>query len=366
MKKPALTLVEILIALVVIAIVMSLIVPAVNRTTPKTNVLLYKKAITNLQEAIDMVKEDTDSYRAPYNYSLTNHFLSVTPENLCTLIADQLIIRGALNCNADSSDRTKSPSFIEMNGMAFWNIGGPSSEISAFKDKNTGVACDPETPIASRDNCVRTVWVDLNGKDKGKNKHGDDQYRLQIRYDGQVMLGTGGDWDTVELLAMGSRNIAVEEDDDDIIDNVIVNNHHKNNNNNNNDDDFISSLYDDTSDIYIDPNTPSISINYDGSYNYESVYIPYNDDHYYYDPVEPVYNEHNDVENNDNVVENNDNNNNNNNNNNNDNNAQEENNNNDNVSYTDKCLKKNSASYCETICDSWLLQLIYIGKGYCK
>lgn len=226
LKKSAFTLIEVIVTLTVITVVMALLIPAVNRSTPEANVLLYKKAIINLQDAIDQGADEAELNFTPYDYHSEYHFINIKPKDFCDMIADQFIVRGHVYCDVDTSDVTKKPSLHQVNGFTYWNIGGPSYETATFKDRFTGDDCTINTPAVLRENCVRTVWVDVNGEDKGKNKHGDDRYRLQIRYDGKVMIGTGDDWDTVELVAMGSRNITDEEvvhnsqnnddDDDDV------------------------------------------------------------------------------------------------------------------------------------------------------
>lgn len=198
LKKSAFTLAEVLVALTIIGVVMSLVIPVVVNTVTDTSGLQYKKVITDIQNAIDMAKEDPDSYVAPLNYSPVNHFIDVTPANFCTMVTNQYTTVGEINCNIDSSDTTKTPNFQQLNGVSYWNIGGEATETATFYDKDTGTACSSSTPISSRNRCIRTIWIDINGSNKGKNIHGKDRFRLQIRYDGKVMLGRGGDWDTVE------------------------------------------------------------------------------------------------------------------------------------------------------------------------
>ena len=198
MKKTAFTLSEILIALTIIGVVLSIIIPVVRNTVADTGGLLYKKAIADFQNAIDMAKEDRESYAPPYNYSTTFHFLNVTPENFCKVIVNQMSTTGLINCSSDSSDTSEDPSFHQNNGFAYWNVGGLPTETTAFKDKYMGTACNYYTPMNTWSNCIRTIWVDVNGEKKGKNAHGKDIFRFQVRFDGKVMIGTGGDWDTIE------------------------------------------------------------------------------------------------------------------------------------------------------------------------
>ncbi len=208
LKKTAFSLSEVMIALTIIGVIMALVIPVVINSVSDTNGLQYKKVIKDLQNAIEMVKEGPSTYSVAVSarYSPVDFFLDVSPKNFCKLIAGQLSTVGSVNCNIDSSDTSKTSNFQQMNGVEYWNIGGPSSETSTFKDKDTGEACSSATSYSARKKCVRTIWVDINGTAKDKNVHGKDQFRLQIRYDGKIMLGTGGDWDTIEQKVLQDSN----------------------------------------------------------------------------------------------------------------------------------------------------------------
>jgi len=192
LKKSAFTLAEVLTTLTIVGVIMSLVVPVVKNTVVDTNGLQYKKAITDFQNAVDMAAEDPNSHSL--GYSLDTNFVGVTPQNLCEMIADKFTTVGTINCSVDSSDYTvDSPSFQQINGVSYWNVGGVGT--SAFLDGTT----DCTTSSYSK-NCVRTIWVDINGRGKGKNVHGKDVYRMLLRYDGKVILGnpTSDNWNIEE------------------------------------------------------------------------------------------------------------------------------------------------------------------------
>ena len=194
MKKSAYTLSEVLLALTIIGVVMALVIPAVINSVSDTGGLLYKKAMTDLQNAIDAAKEDPNAFAPPINFSSQTQFLNASPTELCNLITSQYSKIGSASCDIDSSDTTKPYSFKQVNGFTYWNLGGDSTETHAFKNETTDTACTTATSINSRNKCVRTIWLDVNGDTKGKNTYGKDRFKIQIRYDGKVMIGTGEDW----------------------------------------------------------------------------------------------------------------------------------------------------------------------------
>ena len=189
MKKSAFTLAEVLITLTIIGMVMAIVIPVVVNSVSDTSGLQYKKVITDLQNAIDMAKEDTNSYIAPLNYSQVTHFAGVSPANFCTMVSNQFTTVGDVRCSEDTSTTDKKPSFMQINGVAYWNIGGTGT----YTFKNGSTDCTA-VPGHYSNACVRTVWIDINGDKKGKNEHGKDRFKLLIRYDGKVFIGTGEDW----------------------------------------------------------------------------------------------------------------------------------------------------------------------------
>ena len=193
MKKSAFTLTEVLITLTLIGVVMAMVIPVVRSSVTDTSGLQFKKSYTDFQNAVDMAAEDPES--VSLGYDPVTYFVGVTPENLCKMITNQITTLGSLNCAADSSDiKTKNPSFQQINGVSYWNVGGTGTV--AFKN-DVGNNCTTESYSKS---CTRTIWIDIDSTQKGKNNHGKDQFRLLLRYDGKVMLGdpSSNNWDVEE------------------------------------------------------------------------------------------------------------------------------------------------------------------------
>lgn len=192
MKKSAFTLTEVLITLTLIGVVMAMVIPVVRSSVTDTSGLQFKKSFTDLQNAVEMAMEDPESLSL--GYDPISGFAGATPENLCKMISNQITTIGSLNCAGDSSDRaTQNPSFQQINGVSYWNIGGTGTV--AFKNGSTDCSASSYTK-----DCTRTVWLDIDGTQKGKNNHGKDQFRLLLRYDGKVMLGdpSSDDWNVEE------------------------------------------------------------------------------------------------------------------------------------------------------------------------
>lgn len=192
MKKSAFTLAEVLITLTIIGVVMAMVIPVVRSSVTDTSGLQFKKSFTDFQNAVDMAIEDPESLSL--GYDPTTQFVGATPENLCKMITNQFTTLGSINCAADSSNiASQNPSFQQINGVSYWNVGGTGT----VSFKNGASNC---TTASYSKACTRTIWIDIDSTQKGKNTHGKDRFRMLLRYDGKVLLGdpTSDNWSVEE------------------------------------------------------------------------------------------------------------------------------------------------------------------------
>lgn len=147
--KSGFTLAESLIALVVLGIILTFILPSLISTKPSENKLLYKKTFFTVSEAMMAVINNSEFYDTTKYDALLYPYLkdSTSSENFCEYMANYLNTVGQIKC-------TSNPGSLKLaNGVAISNI-----------------------PIKYKDDCksflddkkitkVCTLYVDTSGKE---------------------------------------------------------------------------------------------------------------------------------------------------------------------------------------------------------
>lgn len=165
--KKGYTLSEVLVVLLVLGIIAAFIIPAVMRTAPERNTLLYKKTFYSLQEASSKLINDPSMYPigvprtgiAPVVDPPKGLFSDYNAQTFCEDLAATLNIIGEPKCSSGGANG--SPNFITTNGVIWWNVGG-----SSFSDG------------------IKDINVQCSGT----------EYKIRLYDDGRV--GTASEWNT--------------------------------------------------------------------------------------------------------------------------------------------------------------------------
>ncbi len=206
MVKKGFTLSEILVSLAILGVLAAALVPALMRTVPNNNIVLFKKADYTLQQAVsEIINNDTNyptsemgtttdtsaSVSRGFNYTtITGTTVPASNNKFCYLLSEQMNTVGAVSCPAPGAGGTGT--FTTADGVS-WRliIPVPASEF----------------PLNATDYTTRIV-VDVNGTTKNPNcgtvtttnittacASGTigDMYEMGVRYDGKLtVLGTAG------------------------------------------------------------------------------------------------------------------------------------------------------------------------------
>lgn len=166
--KKGYTLSEVLVVLLVLGIIAAFIIPAVMRTAPERNTLLYKKSFYSLQEASSKLINDPAKYPEGVELDGGNItkglFSDYDAEKFCENLANTMNIVGDFSCNSGGSNGL--PNFTTTNGVKWWNIGGGS-----FAAGGAGVGLHKD------------IHVECSGT----------EYKIRIFADGRV--GTDASWE---------------------------------------------------------------------------------------------------------------------------------------------------------------------------
>lgn len=183
--KKALTVVESIIAIVVLIFALYVTIPVVNITRPTSTAIKYVCMYIKLQEnALKVINSnDYEEHYSPFQLA------AVSGNEVCTHISQQFDTKGSVNCVGEGS--VIDPNFILYNRTSFWGLGGRDFKVPV---ENVKVNCDDTD---SGYNCYKTVYVDLNSR-TGLNEIGSDIFRIRLRFDGKV--DTLSDWKEENLL----------------------------------------------------------------------------------------------------------------------------------------------------------------------
>ena len=164
--KKGYTLSEVLVVLLVLGIIAAFIIPAVMRTAPERNTLLYKKTFYALQEASSKLINDPAKYpegvaRADATGPAGNIqglYSDYDARTFCEDLAETMNIIGDASCTGAGANG--SPNFTTTNGVIWWNIGG-----------------------SNFNNGIKDISVQCSGT----------EYRIRIFEDGRI--GTDASWE---------------------------------------------------------------------------------------------------------------------------------------------------------------------------
>ena len=170
--KKGYTLSEVLVVLLVLGIIAAFIIPAVMRTAPERNTLLYKKSFYALQEASSKLINDPAKYpegvaragAAGAAGNIQGLYSDYNAQTFCEDLAETMNIIGDFSCNSGGANGL--PNFTTTNGVKWWNVGGGS-----FAAGDAGVGLHKD------------IHVECSGT----------EYKIRIFADGRV--GTDASWE---------------------------------------------------------------------------------------------------------------------------------------------------------------------------
>ena len=206
MFKKGFTLSEVIVTLGVLGVLAAILIPMVMKITPDNNRVMFRKANSVLQQAVneiinngtnypsDELGTTTDTFASVsrgFNYTTTTGTIVPAGNNkFCFLLADELNTIGTVSCPDPTNGGTGT--FATADGV-YWKIIIP--------------AVASEFPLNAASYTTRVV-VDVNGTAKGPNCGGAtttniatacssgttaDMYEIGIRYDGKInVISTDG------------------------------------------------------------------------------------------------------------------------------------------------------------------------------
>ncbi len=205
--KKAFTFVEVMLALSIIGVLVSILIPVLDNTKPDDTTINFRKTFFAIEESVSAIINDIKLYDSG-DLAIPNG--SATDENgriLCYNLANTLNTIGKVNCPGDSgfdSDykllnsegetgenlSAEDVNFRLSNGVAVGGIHGSWSNVN------------DDLSVISEDEPKKyfiTLCVDINGMEEGPNigcKTDDradvnrDQFRLRFSRDGKVYSGS--------------------------------------------------------------------------------------------------------------------------------------------------------------------------------
>jgi prepilin-type N-terminal cleavage/methylation domain-containing protein len=161
--KNAFTLAEMMVVLVIIGVVAAITIPQLNKNMGDNNKILFKSTYKLVETAVNELASDIALYPAGelVNTLENNRFSNDFSNKLNTI--------GVVNNLIVSNYATRTPNFVTSNGMAWYGF----NLVNNFYQ-------DPAN-----------IWIDIDGKDKGKNILHDDVMEILVYKSGKVgVIGT--------------------------------------------------------------------------------------------------------------------------------------------------------------------------------
>lgn len=221
--RRAFTLAETLITLAVIGIIAAMVVPEIMKTSPDTNVILFKKAYSTIETVISNMINDESIYpslsidtvaNVPRGFNNTAAVANGTANKFCYYLADQMDTIGTVTCPTTAvSTIPPAKSFTTTDGID-WYIYIPV--LDSTTNGNANLAANQTTssqfPLSSKYYTTKII-VDVNGS-KAPNCSVDttdtgaagtlkltlcpantdpDTFAIGVRYDGKLMAGCSKD-----------------------------------------------------------------------------------------------------------------------------------------------------------------------------
>lgn len=156
--KKAFTLAEMMVVLVVIGVVAALAISPLTKNMADNNKILFKSAYRLVETTVNELASDIALYPAG---ELVN---TLTSNSFQNDFASKLNTVGTVDNAKISNYSTKNSNFVTSNGMAWYGFNLVNNFIP-----------DPAN-----------IWVDIDGKDKGKNILGIDIMTIQVYKSGKV------------------------------------------------------------------------------------------------------------------------------------------------------------------------------------
>lgn len=257
-EKKGFTLLETLVTLGIVGVLAAFLLPALNKSTPNQNKIMYRKSYNFLQQAVsNLINNDsiypsdqvgfdytgTNTVARGFNYTIDpNTTLPYTYNKFCNFFYDQLNTLAASTTSCPlSSAKSDTPSLIANTRVTTsdgvdWYMYVPFADTTATVGAATTTG---EWPLKSTTYSTQII-VDVNGIGRGPNCSADtsfatimpngahpaysscvstdtlnapcqknpDTFVIGIRYDGKIAVGNGagGDACAVDILTRPTNN----------------------------------------------------------------------------------------------------------------------------------------------------------------
>lgn len=209
--KKGFTLAEVMITLGVLGVLAAILIPAVMNVNPNTNKVMFKKAYTILEKAVnDLIGNDT--YYPSYVTAQLNgldtplglSYSTIDPvdnipagnDKFCYLFSQAVNTVGTVDCTFSASPNATPPSFTTSDGI-LWYLVKPS-----FNSNFSTTVVIIDTNGNKPPNCGQTQrGRPMQGCSAGKNP---DIYSFMITYNGKI--STSVDSNAQSILADPTNN----------------------------------------------------------------------------------------------------------------------------------------------------------------
>lgn len=186
MNKKGFTIAEIFIALIIVGILMVMLAPVVQRSSPNQDKIMFRKAYNSLSQAISNMSFDDKNYPDTTTtadtgqtvYQGFNNQLNYATAGVkfCTLLADQLNTIGDASCGQTLSCGGQSNggwgSFTTSDGIVWRTYEGADGTVCKRTCTNVGSRTDCSTsfPVNMTTHQYQSkIIVDVDGPNRGPN-----------------------------------------------------------------------------------------------------------------------------------------------------------------------------------------------------
>lgn len=237
-RKKGFTLAEILIAMGVLGIIATVLLPVVIQSSPNQSKVMFRKAYSSLQNAVNAMINDDNNYPSTQTITLSNisyplgfNYTTVTSNastnKFCYFLTDSMNTIGTVSCPLISE--TNTASFTTADGI-YCRVYMPITDVetttlygnSTTYGNYVTLANSVQFPVNATQYTTK-VMFDVNGTTKGPNCTADtgganvapysisticsssnstdycsgnpDNFIVGVRYDGKVQVGITGDSD---------------------------------------------------------------------------------------------------------------------------------------------------------------------------
>lgn len=130
------TLAEVLVTLTILGVIAAILIPAITKTTPNSQKVMFKKAYNILEQAVDFLINDDILYpnetgQSGFNYATDTTGDSTTNNKFCYHLAQKLDVLGAIACpNTTTATITKFATTAE--GIDWYIFPGAATAAGQF------------------------------------------------------------------------------------------------------------------------------------------------------------------------------------------------------------------------------------------